>query len=82
MVARFYLRKMIRIKFLQSPSSDPYFLAYFIGDEVMIEHAVALELIAQGIAAAVDTAGFAGNDPGDNKAHQTTQAKHVGKQKR
>lgn len=48
----------------------------------MIEHAVALELIAQGIAAAVDTAGFAGNDPGDNKTHQTTQAKHVGKQKR
>ena len=53
-----------------------------MGDVVDIEPAVALELIAQGIAAAVDTAGFAGNDLGDNKAHQTAQAKHVGKQKR
>ena len=48
----------------------------------MIEHAVGLELIAQGIAMPLDTAGYAGNDPGDNKVHQTAQAKHVGKQKR
>jgi hypothetical protein len=72
----------MRIRFLKSPSCDPYYLAYFMGDVVDIEPAVALELIAQGIAAAVDTAGFAGNDLGDNKAHQTAQAKHVGKQKR
>jgi hypothetical protein len=72
----------MRIRFKKSPSCDPYYLAYFIGDQVTMEPAVALELIAQGIAEAVDTAGFAGNDPGDNKAHQTAQAKQVGKQKR
>ena len=72
----------MRILFKKSPSCDPYYLAYFIGDEVTMEPAVALELIAQGIAVAVDTAGFAGNDPGDNKAKQTAEAKHVGKQKR
>lgn len=73
---------MIRIKFVQSPSCDPYLLAYFVGDEVMIERAVGLELIAQGIAIPLDTAGYAGGNPGDNVEKQTADAKHVGKQKR
>jgi len=69
---------MIRIKFVQNPSCDPYFLAYFVGDEVMIEHAVGLELIAQGIAVPLD----ASNDLGNKAIRQTAEAKHVGKQKR
>jgi hypothetical protein len=73
---------MIRIKFIKSPSCDPYFLAYFEGDETMIEMPVGLELIAQGVAIPLDTHGHAGTDPGDNQIRQTTEAKHPGKQKR
>lgn len=45
----------IAIRFIKSPTAAPYMLAYHIGDEADIEKDVALDLIAQGIAEAVQT---------------------------
>lgn len=45
----------IAIRFIKSPTAAPYFLAYHIGEEADIEKDVALDLIAQGIAEAVQT---------------------------
>lgn len=45
----------MKVKFIQSPSAAPYLLAYFIGDEAVLEDALAKDLIFQKIAVSVDS---------------------------